>query len=277
MTCHPGTRRQTAARPGDDRDPAGASRGAGDSSRRTRSLNSVQVPGQGGAGRDRTREGGLRRSEASSSPDGPPSPCTWGSTSLTSAAFTGRRLRVLSAWAAMRLGTRESWVLEGALPSGETVGLRHGCGGVGVGASLADGLTTLAASSQLLPARSQMAFTLGFHIILASLGVAFPAMMLIANYLGLRRNDADALELAQRWSKVAAVTFAVGRRHRHRALVRVRPPVAGVHRSLRRGLRRFCSRSRASSSSSRRSSSRSTSTAGSASPGGRTSGPAFRS
>jgi cytochrome d ubiquinol oxidase subunit I len=55
-----------------------------------------------------------------------------------------------------------------------------------------------------------MAFTLGFHIILASLGVAFPAMMLIANYLGLRRNDADALELAQRWSKVAAVTIAVG-------------------------------------------------------------------
>ena len=37
-----------------------------------------------------------------------------------------------------------------------------------------------------------MAFTLGFHIILASLGVAFPAIMLIANYRGLRRNDADA-------------------------------------------------------------------------------------
>src|SRR5437773_2289973 len=55
-----------------------------------------------------------------------------------------------------------------------------------------------------------MGFTLGFHIVLASLGVAFPAMMLIANYLGLRRNDPTALELAQRWSKVAAVTFAVG-------------------------------------------------------------------
>ena len=68
----------------------------------------------------------------------------------------------------------------------------------------------LAASSQLTPARSQMAFTLGFHIILACLGVAFPAIMLIANYIGLRRNDADALELAQRWSKVTAVTFAVG-------------------------------------------------------------------
>ena len=55
-----------------------------------------------------------------------------------------------------------------------------------------------------------MAFTLGFHIILASLGVGFPALMLIANYVGLRRNDPVALELAQRWSKVAAVTFAVG-------------------------------------------------------------------
>jgi cytochrome d ubiquinol oxidase subunit I len=55
-----------------------------------------------------------------------------------------------------------------------------------------------------------MAFTLGFHIILASLGVAFPAIMLIANYRGLRHRDADALLLARRWSKVVAVTFAVG-------------------------------------------------------------------
>src|SRR6476659_88773 len=55
-----------------------------------------------------------------------------------------------------------------------------------------------------------MALTLGFHIILASLGVAFPALMLIANYRGLRKNDPDALKLAERWSKVAAVTFAVG-------------------------------------------------------------------
>jgi cytochrome d ubiquinol oxidase subunit I len=55
-----------------------------------------------------------------------------------------------------------------------------------------------------------MAFTLGFHIILASFGVGFPAMMLIANYRGLRKNDPVALRLAERWSKVAAVTFAVG-------------------------------------------------------------------
>src|SRR4051812_45763555 len=55
-----------------------------------------------------------------------------------------------------------------------------------------------------------MAFTLGFHIILASFGVAFPAMTLIANYRALRHDDADALLLAQRWSKYMAVTFAVG-------------------------------------------------------------------
>jgi cytochrome d ubiquinol oxidase subunit I len=65
-------------------------------------------------------------------------------------------------------------------------------------------------ASQLEAARSQMAFTLGFHIILASLGVALPAIMLIANYRGLRHDDADALLLARRWSKVVAVTFAVG-------------------------------------------------------------------
>jgi cytochrome bd ubiquinol oxidase subunit I len=65
-------------------------------------------------------------------------------------------------------------------------------------------------ASNLGAARGQMAFTLGFHIILASLGVALPAMMLIANYRGLRHDDADALKLARRWSQAVAVTFAVG-------------------------------------------------------------------
>jgi cytochrome bd ubiquinol oxidase subunit I len=69
-------------------------------------------------------------------------------------------------------------------------------------------LTVMA--STLEAARSQMAFTLGFHIVLASLGVGFPAMMLIANYRGLRHDDAQALLLARRWSQVVAVTFAVG-------------------------------------------------------------------
>ena len=65
-------------------------------------------------------------------------------------------------------------------------------------------------ATDLGAARSQMAFTLGFHIILACLGVGLPAIILIANYLGLKRNDDVALGLAKRWSKVAAVTFVVG-------------------------------------------------------------------
>jgi cytochrome d ubiquinol oxidase subunit I len=64
--------------------------------------------------------------------------------------------------------------------------------------------------AQMLPAREQMAFTLGFHIILVPFGVAFTFLMLIANARGLRRDDADALLLARRWSEVAAVLFAVG-------------------------------------------------------------------
>ena len=59
-------------------------------------------------------------------------------------------------------------------------------------------------------ARAQMAFTLGFHIILVPLGVSWAFMALVANYRGLRHDDGDALLLAQRWSKFMAVTFAVG-------------------------------------------------------------------
>jgi cytochrome bd ubiquinol oxidase subunit I len=64
--------------------------------------------------------------------------------------------------------------------------------------------------AQLLPARQQMAFTLGFHIILVPFGVAFTFLMLVANYRGIRRDDRTALLLARRWSQVAAVLFAVG-------------------------------------------------------------------
>lgn len=63
--------------------------------------------------------------------------------------------------------------------------------------------------AQLLPARTQMAFTLGVHIVLVPFGVAFVALALIAHYRGLK-GDADALRLAERWSRVAAVLFAVG-------------------------------------------------------------------
>jgi cytochrome bd ubiquinol oxidase subunit I len=73
-----------------------------------------------------------------------------------------------------------------------------------------DVLPLAESSSNLLAAREQMAFTLGFHIVLSCLGVALPAAMLVANYVGLKRGDERALELARRWSKAMAVTFAVG-------------------------------------------------------------------
>src|SRR3954462_14138143 len=64
--------------------------------------------------------------------------------------------------------------------------------------------------SQLLPAREQMAFTLGFYILFVPFGVAFPFITMLANWRGLRRGDDEAMLLAQRWSQVAAVLFAVG-------------------------------------------------------------------
>jgi cytochrome d ubiquinol oxidase subunit I len=73
-----------------------------------------------------------------------------------------------------------------------------------------DALPLAASASNLLAAREQMAFTLGFHIVLSCLGVALPATILVANYLGLKRGDRDAMELAKRWSKAMAITFAVG-------------------------------------------------------------------
>jgi cytochrome d ubiquinol oxidase subunit I len=65
-------------------------------------------------------------------------------------------------------------------------------------------------ADNLLAAREQMALTLGLHIILVPFGVAFPCMVLAAEWRGWKRGDVDATRLAQRWSKVMAVLFAVG-------------------------------------------------------------------
>jgi cytochrome bd ubiquinol oxidase subunit I len=76
---------------------------------------------------------------------------------------------------------------------------------------LTDALAILPLAVDPVPwARSQMAFTLAFHIILVPLGVSWSVMMLVANYRGIKHGDQDATLLAQRWSKYMAVTFAVG-------------------------------------------------------------------
>jgi cytochrome bd ubiquinol oxidase subunit I len=69
---------------------------------------------------------------------------------------------------------------------------------------------TILAAYDVIPARSQMGASLGFHIIFACFGVAMPTVILTAHWIGLRRGDATALLLARRWSKVMAVIFAVG-------------------------------------------------------------------
>jgi cytochrome d ubiquinol oxidase subunit I len=71
-------------------------------------------------------------------------------------------------------------------------------------------LLALSAPRQVIPARGQMATTLGFHIILACFGIAFPTIVLIAEYLGLSRSDEVAMRLAKRWSLALGVLVAVG-------------------------------------------------------------------
>jgi cytochrome bd ubiquinol oxidase subunit I len=66
------------------------------------------------------------------------------------------------------------------------------------------------APAGLLPARLQMATSLGWHILLACFGVALPALIFVLHWRGVYRDDATALLLAQRWAKASAVLFAIG-------------------------------------------------------------------
>ena len=64
--------------------------------------------------------------------------------------------------------------------------------------------------TNLFAARAQMGMSLGFHIIFASIGIAMPAMMVIAEWLARRTGDVQYRELARRWAKGVAILFAVG-------------------------------------------------------------------
>jgi len=62
----------------------------------------------------------------------------------------------------------------------------------------------------LLAARSQMAMSLGFHIIFAMIGIAMPVLMVIAERRWMTSGDPIYLDLAKRWAKGTAILFAVG-------------------------------------------------------------------
>jgi cytochrome bd ubiquinol oxidase subunit I len=64
--------------------------------------------------------------------------------------------------------------------------------------------------NDFLFARSQMGMSLGFHIIFAALGIGLPMLMAISEGLYLRTRRPVFLELSKRWSRGAAILFAVG-------------------------------------------------------------------
>ncbi|MBL7839840.1 MAG: cytochrome ubiquinol oxidase subunit I [Cyclobacteriaceae bacterium] len=61
-----------------------------------------------------------------------------------------------------------------------------------------------------LAARSQMALSLGFHIIYACIGMVMPFFMAIAHYKWFRTNNIVYRNITRAWSKGVAIFFATG-------------------------------------------------------------------
>src|SRR5262245_29560334 len=70
-------------------------------------------------------------------------------------------------------------------------------------------LARAATPADLAAARTQMALSLGWHIVIASFGVAMPALAVYAEWRGLR-GDREYTMLARRWARAMGVLFAVG-------------------------------------------------------------------
>src|SRR5215213_11900019 len=62
----------------------------------------------------------------------------------------------------------------------------------------------------LLEARQMQALSFAVHIPLVCFGVAFPAMLLFAEWLNLRTGDELYRRIAWRWSRIMVALFAVG-------------------------------------------------------------------
>ena len=71
-------------------------------------------------------------------------------------------------------------------------------------------LAAAATPADLYAARTQMALSLGWHIVVACLGVGFPALVLLAEWRGQRSGDPVWQLLARRWARALGVLFAVG-------------------------------------------------------------------
>ena len=61
-----------------------------------------------------------------------------------------------------------------------------------------------------IAARSQMALSLGFHIIFSCIGMVMPFFMAVSHYKWLRTKDEVYKNITKAWSKGVAIFFAVG-------------------------------------------------------------------
>ncbi|MGH3670177.1 MAG: cytochrome ubiquinol oxidase subunit I [Pseudonocardiaceae bacterium] len=68
----------------------------------------------------------------------------------------------------------------------------------------------LAVTDSPVAARTQMGFSLGWHIVVACLGVGMPGLVLFAEWRGQRTGDPNYRLLARRWARALGVLFAVG-------------------------------------------------------------------
>jgi cytochrome d ubiquinol oxidase subunit I len=67
-----------------------------------------------------------------------------------------------------------------------------------------------AAVANPVAARTQMGFSLGWHIIIACFGVGLPALIVFAEWRSQRTGDPVYRTLAKRWAKVLGLLFAIG-------------------------------------------------------------------
>lgn len=64
--------------------------------------------------------------------------------------------------------------------------------------------------SQVSAARAQFGVSLAFHIIFAAIGVGLPALLFVAEGIGLFKRDQEWYALARRWSIAFAILYAIG-------------------------------------------------------------------
>ena len=64
--------------------------------------------------------------------------------------------------------------------------------------------------NDFLAARMQMAFSLGFHIIFACIGMTMPVLMAFSEWRWLRTGKTVFLDITKAWSRGVAIFFAVG-------------------------------------------------------------------